>query len=1109
MPLAFGLFTGIGSYAQNSTLSEGDDDDEIFELSPFTVSSREDNGYYATQTLAGSRLKTATKDLSASLSIVTEDFMKDTNATDLEGVLLFQANTEVSGLGGNFSGSQGAGTGLVIGELARDNTSGGVTRVRGLASADLTRDYFRTDIAFDAYNIDRVTVQRGANAVLFGLGSPGGIVNNSLIKARMYDFGHVKLKTDEFGTLRGEFRYNKEIVEDKFAIVVAGLKEDEKYEQKEAYYNDDRLYLSALFRPFDDTFSIRASIEDGERSGASPRAIPPGDLISGWYDFGKPIYDTPTEAADAYFETEGINGLANSRQIVAPLGSLGPTYFFMDPNSSEPTYAGRIYMPTSFVDGGSDTAAGSWYSTMLSMRPINYTIQQLGIYPDGTPIPYAGSGSLYDQYTGAQITDRSIFDYRKHLLDGGLSTSFSDFQQYSVSMEKLMFDNRLAFELAYNSEEFQEGQFNILRGDPSGESIMIDFNPYLGISEESTGGELIPNPNYGGVAVVSRAENGISWADRSSLRGTVGYDFRFSDFFEEDSFWERLLGHADLTGVYQERELSTEEFYTRDSPDISDMVGAVGTIDTWGGRLGQYHALSIPGLPDGMSLLDYNDISELGGINIQPINGSQVLPSSGTFQLFNTATQTWDDAVINTYTARAGDYENVTFSASKNREKIESKVLNGIFYLWDDNIVVQRAWREDTVKSVGVGAPGRSDYSSLDNLDADSYVLGDYGDPTSGQIRTWGVVMHTPDFLLERLKNWDVSLHYGTGENFRVTSGRKNVLNGDITPETGSTKEMGFSLTSPQGNFLAKFNWYETGTLYSSYYTSAVVAPENILVNLARQLDNPDNVDQGFTAADAQAMLPEQGVIDLQGVIFDWANAEATSNANSFRNSTQDTLSKGVEVEVFYSPTDNWTNVIKVSKQKTSFDNTSPVLTQWYEEFVKPTWIDSDFAQNYYINDTSDTTLAQYAEQAIAIPLQASKQLDGSPAPEQREWSVIATSKYRFEDFLGDYNISNFEVGGTVRYQDEAIIGFAATTNVAGQVIRDLSNPYYTPSETYLDMFVSFDTKVFEQDLSLQLYVSDLTDHTDLVGIYANPDGSQTYRISEGRVVSLSATYSF
>ena len=54
--------------------------DEIYELSPFEVSADTD-GYAARNSLAGSRIDTALKDLPNSISVMTEEFMKDIGAT--------------------------------------------------------------------------------------------------------------------------------------------------------------------------------------------------------------------------------------------------------------------------------------------------------------------------------------------------------------------------------------------------------------------------------------------------------------------------------------------------------------------------------------------------------------------------------------------------------------------------------------------------------------------------------------------------------------------------------------------------------------------------------------------------------------------------------------------------------------------------------------------------------------------------------------------------------------------------------------------------------------------------------------------------------------------
>ena len=82
------LTTGLLLHAQ-------DDDDDVFELSPFSVDATEDIGYRATTTLAGSRVRSNIGDLGASISVITEEFMEDTGATDAESLLSFVGNMEV------------------------------------------------------------------------------------------------------------------------------------------------------------------------------------------------------------------------------------------------------------------------------------------------------------------------------------------------------------------------------------------------------------------------------------------------------------------------------------------------------------------------------------------------------------------------------------------------------------------------------------------------------------------------------------------------------------------------------------------------------------------------------------------------------------------------------------------------------------------------------------------------------------------------------------------------------------------------------------------------------------------------------------------------------
>ena len=158
--------------------AQEEDEEDVFELSPFSIEASEDDGYMAQTTLAGSRVRTSVRDIGASISIVTQEYMEDTGATDGESLLANIGNVEVGGSLGNFANSdRGTGT-----QETRENPQRG-QRIRGLVSAITTRDYFQTDIPFDSYNTTRITVNRGPNSILFGLGSPGGVINNTTAKA--------------------------------------------------------------------------------------------------------------------------------------------------------------------------------------------------------------------------------------------------------------------------------------------------------------------------------------------------------------------------------------------------------------------------------------------------------------------------------------------------------------------------------------------------------------------------------------------------------------------------------------------------------------------------------------------------------------------------------------------------------------------------------------------------------------------------------------------------------------------------------------------------------------------------------------------------------------
>jgi outer membrane receptor protein involved in Fe transport len=254
--------------------------EEIVELSPFVVSSAEDQGYAAQYTLAGTRIRTDIKDVGSSISVITAKFLQDTNSTNATQLLVYTANTEVVGQGGNFLGIGDAG---YAGQVRY-----GTTRVRGLTSADNTRDFFLSDIPWDSYNVGRVDIQRGPNSILFGIGSPAGIINYSLNHAAFKDSNKIENKVDNYGSVRFSGDFNKVLLDKELSIRISLLDDDTKFRQDPAYRSDKRGYAAMRWDP---AFlnkgsmhtSLEASFEKGRIRSNLPRPAPPFDYLTPWF----------------------------------------------------------------------------------------------------------------------------------------------------------------------------------------------------------------------------------------------------------------------------------------------------------------------------------------------------------------------------------------------------------------------------------------------------------------------------------------------------------------------------------------------------------------------------------------------------------------------------------------------------------------------------------------------------------------------------------------------------------------------------------------------------------------------------------------------------------
>lgn len=168
------MLVPVLSAQQNDTSVEED----VIELSPFTVDTTKDSGYKATNSVTGSRLDTLIKDMPMPIEVITEEFVKDTGSTDLRESLRYSAGIILKSQNDAGQGNTFVNEGGVHSQegatAAKTQTT---VKIRGFITDSVLRDGFRRQFATDSANIGRIEVIRGPAALLYGIGNFGGIVN--------------------------------------------------------------------------------------------------------------------------------------------------------------------------------------------------------------------------------------------------------------------------------------------------------------------------------------------------------------------------------------------------------------------------------------------------------------------------------------------------------------------------------------------------------------------------------------------------------------------------------------------------------------------------------------------------------------------------------------------------------------------------------------------------------------------------------------------------------------------------------------------------------------------------------------------------------------------
>lgn len=1232
--MAAALSLSITSFSQFGYAQEDEDvEDDIFELSPFEVDGSENEGYRGTNTLAGSRLNTQLKDVASAISVVTKEFFEDTAVTKIEELLVYTVNTEVAGQGGNFFGESAGDSGAANRLLSEPHKS---TRIRGLASADLTRDFFLTDIPLDSYAIDGVDIQRGPNAILFGLGSPAGIINYSLKKAMLSEDAYsVSARVNDQGSMRFEFDGNKVLIPDVLGFRLVGVTEDNEFEQKYKYENTDRVFASLRWTPKMGPDSMMteflANYEYGEIDASRPRVLPPEDFLSTWWTGWNKVTRDQVNG-------NGLPNVPELKTIRDHFVQGGPTGTWWDepglvfPNSDGTETGGAGITDIIRQRGGSNW--GGWIGPGHYFQAASW-----GTHPAASKSYYSNPDVLaaIDGYEAAegrafngmpgwhtpQITDRSIFDYRKYSVEGPNSRQFTDFDTVSLTFRQTYLNNRIGIEAIYNDQDYTNGYENLIGGT---QKVSIDVNRYLRNGQ--------PNPNLGRPYVVDNSDSNITNRTRENTRFMGFAKFDFADVFDSDGVFAKSLGSHTFTAVASKQDFERFGFNY-------DLYGVDLRYPDANRRLKAIHYLNMAAGPNALGA---NSAQGLG------ISGITVVQRPGEEDL---------TAMVQGRTV-AGQPENswpdwtvFNVGATTDRELLYSGYSGGKDTTKSDSFVWQGSLLNDTVK--GIVGYSKNTYQQNNKPSAQPIPgPGNYYNPydpewvypdepqidVSGINRTYGVVVHASRYMEGILpKGFGFSLGYNQSENFQPSQAGRTYWGEEIAPPSGTTKDYTLMISAFDDKVSLRATKYEStikdatynGTRPDNWSMKNLIArsmngmmaetwtqgkitvgpqpttgeyagltPEQWAANPAswtgRQNTTPEHIvnkwmfgEGGYDAAVAATPLPAgwtvanhpelltqplriralastitEGTIrpgsteaytqppispaeaDYRAAWFaarsdeQWARPfgmeffqsmefQKTTNSNwgfwdgnvpNNLKTTSSLFSEGHEFELTVNPSENWRIMLNASQQEavltdimpgvdSVFEALSTLMSDGYDPNGRALnyWARDGFADIDFWGDNNTQRLqdlnGEYRKYLIG------KQGEGRAVNELKEWRYALVTNYSF----GDGKFKGLSVGGSMRWEDDGIIGFVPMYNADLKVwVSDLDKPFYSKSRTNYDFWAGYKRRVFNDttDWSIQLNVRDLFASDDLIPIAANPDGTNAqFRIPAQTSFMLTNSFKF
>lgn len=1074
-------------------------EDNVVELSPFEVNYDPD-GYYAPNTMSGTRLNSKVEDIAASISVVTKEQMADFAMLDINDIFMYEAGTEGAATYTDFAFNQSA--------QPNDNLSASpntANRVRGLNSANIAYAGFETSrrAPVDPITVDSVEVSRGPNSTLFGLGNASGTVNSVPASANLRrNRTRLQFRADMFDDHIGDAGHrvsldtNQVLLKDKLAVRFSTVHQNTEYNLQPAGVEMERYNGMIKYRPFKNT-TISGSYQYFHQYGNRPNSITPRDAIGPWKAAGSPTWDPKTNTA--YINGSPVNRFGNP---TSALGGGIPTINGAPVFASGYQTTGRgsslLFIDEDGVDFWTAPRGTTTQDALLTTTASN---NQTGFnYMYLNPRTLRATQPLWA--SDGAVNAKSIYDWSAlniaamNRLDEVVKTSLISVDQVLINSES----QNLTAQVAW----FREDSPTYVQDFPTGSSgsTTLTLDPNMRRLDGT------PNPNFlrpmVGITEVNIIKRPLT---NDTYRAQLAYQV---DFTHKKGLL-RWLGSHSMAGFNEYKHNEQRSYFYQLAMKDNHSWLTAGTPRATTNRIAGSTSVQDGASPTGSRSYRFYYVGDNYGSNVDyaPYSGSLegIFPYTwGNFAAGQANNEMTELGLLASGGGTAGTGNSLKI------QKTQGVVLQS--HLLADRLVTTFGWRKDRLYTKqGVLPRMLPDGMSHDVGWDTQWADGDYT-TNEGVTRTSGAVL--------KVTNW-LSLHANKSDSF-IPADQAINLHGQLLPNPkGTGEDYGFSLKLLKNKLFIRANQFTTRTQGDRSGTSTTLATRAVKMDVydgqpARpfSLDNRARIwlqatQPGLVGAALDAAVAKEMGMDLAtlNMLQDSVNFGGVPIAQG-----QDMLSKGKEVEINYNPTSFWTLRANVTETQTIQSAIAQDLLDYLAERGKvwETIRDKQTNQLWYtsIYDGGQTP-QNYMPSQVTTALDIAQQTVGKSLPQVRRYKASFSTKFGLRGITDNRVLSKFDVGGAVRWEDKGAIGYYGVQQLPDIITAlDKDKPVYDKGHTYVDAFVSYRTKLMRDKygMTVQLNVRNIAENGRLQPIAAFPSGEPSaYRIVDPRQFILTVSF--